>query len=210
MKGMKSAQESRPCPPPGDNYVMKITSIEATLSNPADGSEPKTMLKLVGEIREPNDYAGVPIFDNIITDGGVGGGGFGKKKLRGLGVDVDSTDDEIPDDQIATQLLGAEVRVALKQEQIMDKDPATQKYTRGRTEIVDGRQVPVYKPVVSAYLGPVGTAAAAPATHGGQVNAPAAQAAPAPAAAAAAPAGKAAPPWMKPKGAAPVAQAKTK
>lgn len=188
MKGMKSAQEFQG-PPPIGNYLAKVTAAEAKQS----ASSGADMISLSLEIRQPEEYAGRKLFDNIMTDGSTSGGGFGKQKLRGLGIDVDSTDEEIPDTQIAEQLLGAEVWVAIKHEARMGKNPSTGAYDVPQYDVVNGKQVQQQKAVIARYLGPQaeGETAVEPAPAA-EPEAPKAEAAPAAKPAA----GKATPPWQ--------------
>lgn len=198
MKNMSKARESMPCPPPA-TYKARITSAEATTSQ----SSGTAMIKMSGEITEPEQYAGATFFDNILTDGEAKGAGFGKKKLRGLGQDVDTEGYEKPDEQIAQEILGVETYAEFGNEQIYDKNPATDKYDKPRWDVVNGKQIPVMKLVVKNYLGSVNTAPATPpaAFWGAALAQPAAATAkpaeaPKPATAAAVP------PWKKAQAAA--------
>lgn len=186
MKGMKSAQEFNG-PPPVGNYRTVVISSEAKQAQSG-----KDMISVTLEVRSPEEHAGAKVFDNIMTDGTQSGGGFGKQKLRGLGIDVDSTDEEIPDAQIAEQILGAEVYVALKHEPMFGKNPSTGKYDVPQYDVVNGKQVQRQRAVVARYLGPNDPTAA---ETGGEAAAEA-EASKAPAKAAAPAAGKATPPWQ--------------
>lgn len=154
MKGMASAKEFFDAPPIG-TYKCRLTSTEATAAQ-ASGT---SMIKISGEVIEPDEHAGATFFDNILTDGAAKGAGFGKKKLRGLGIDVD-TDAETPDEEIAAKILGVETYITFDHEPMMSKNQATGKYDVPRTNVVDGRQVQVMKLVVKEYLGAVNTAPA--------------------------------------------------
>lgn len=141
---LANANENYIVPPIG-RYKAKIMASEATAAK----SSGAPMIKITGEVREPAEYAGAQFFDNMITDESFKGSGFGKKKLRGLGVNVDSQV-EIPDSQIAAQLLGLEVYVDLDHEQIMDDD-GTGNYTKPRFNMENGKQVPANKLVPKGY-----------------------------------------------------------
>lgn len=192
MKNMNKAKEFLPAPPAG-TYKARITAAEAKASSAGNA-----MIAISGEIVEPAEHAGATFFDNILTDGEAKGAGFGKKKLRGLGFDVDS-DVEIPDEEIAQKVTGIELFIEFGHKQRMAKDPATDQYTVPVTEFVGGKEVKVMQLEVKNYLGAMNTApaavpaepSAAPATT--PAPAPAASATPAPAATTA----KATPPWQK-------------
>lgn len=146
MKGMKSASEEFIVPPPG-RYETEIIGAEAKLSKAG-----ATMLHLTLEIKAPEDYAGVQAHDYIITDGGAKGGGMGKKKLRGLGVNVDASDDETPDEQLAAWLLGRRLWVGYGNEQGQKKD-AHGNYTIPATRTDEhGKTVPLMKLTVEEYF----------------------------------------------------------
>lgn len=147
MKGMKSAKEYFQAPPPG-RYKARIELAEADLAKKSGA----TMLRLEGIITEPPEHAGAVWRDYIITDGYAKGGGLGKVKLRGLGVDV-STDDEIPDEEIARSLLGRELWIEFDNEPLMGQD-ANGEYTVPQTVFDERLQqtVQLQKLVVKAYL----------------------------------------------------------
>lgn len=132
---------------PAGRYTAKITATEAT--HAASSGAP--MIKITGEI-VGGEHEGKQFFDNMITDQEYKGAGFGKKKLRGLGVNVDIQQD-IPDAQIATELLGRQVMVDLDTEPLMDKNDVTGAYDKPRTTIdaKTGVQVQVLKNVAKAY-----------------------------------------------------------
>lgn len=143
---LANANENYIVPPIG-RYKSKIVAAEATTAK----SSGAPMIKITGEIREPQEYAGAQFFDNMITDESFKGSGFGKKKLRGLGVPVDSAQ-EIPDSQIAAGLLGLEVYVDVDHEQIMDESVSgSGDYNKPRTQMENGRQVPAMKLVPKGY-----------------------------------------------------------
>lgn len=104
--------------PPIGRYKAKCIASEATTSTAGN-----PMIKITGEVREPEEYAGAQFFDNLLTNENSKGSGFGKKKLRGLGINVDS-EVEIPDEQIAADLLDREFFVDLEHKQQMGKDAA--------------------------------------------------------------------------------------
>lgn len=141
---LRNASENYIVPPVG-RYKFKITASEAT--NAQSSGAP--MIKITGEIREPADYAGAQFFDNMITDEGFKGAGFGKKKLRGLGIPVDS-EQEIADAQIATHLLGLEGWVDVDHEQINDKGPSGE-YDQPRWNMENGVRVAANKLVPKGY-----------------------------------------------------------
>ena len=160
---MKSAKESErlQAPPPG-RYLLRVESTSATTATTSG----RSMLKIGGSIVQPEEFAGRKWFDNIITDATTlldangkettGGGGFGKVKLRGLGIDVDATDDERPDQEIADAILGLSVWVDGKNEPMLGKDPVTGKYDVKQTILDEsGREVLLMKFVVDKYLGSV-------------------------------------------------------
>jgi hypothetical protein len=190
MKNMSKAKEFLPAPPIG-TYKTRLTSVEAKAS-----SSGNAMLSISGEIIEPEEYAGATFFDNILTDGEAKGAGFGKKKLRGLGQDVDG-DVEKPDEVIAQELTGIETYIEFGHKARMSKNPSTGKYDVPVLDVQNGKQVPVMQLEVKNYLGAVNTA---PATAPAAATEPAAtQPAPAAAAQPAAPAAqaKAPAPWQK-------------
>lgn len=191
MKNMSKAREFV-APPPIGTYKSRITSAEAKPSNAGNA-----MIKISGEVIEPEEYAGAVFFDNILTDGEAKGAGFGKKKLRGFGYDVDTEGFEKPDEEIATEITGVELYIEFGHKQRMAKNPATEKYDIPMFDTVNGKQVPVMQLEVKNYLGSVNTAPAtqapaAPATtpaQPAQAATPATQPAP----------DKAVPPWQAAK-----------
>lgn len=145
---MKSASEDFIVPPPG-RYESEIVAATPDISKKS-GAE---MIALQVEIKSPEEYAGVTAYDYLITDGGAKGGGFGKKKLRGLGINVDATDDDIPNAQICDFLLGKRLWVQYGNEQQMGKD-AKGNYTipEWRTDPQTGKQLPLMKLTVKEYF----------------------------------------------------------
>jgi hypothetical protein len=153
---LRNASENYVVPPVG-RYKAKIMAAETAISGSGSGAP---MIKITGEIREPTQYAGAQFFDNMITDAGYKGAGFGKKKLRGLGVPVDS-EEEIQDSQIAANLLGLECWVDLDHEQINDKNPSTGEYDVPRFNMENGQRIPAMKLVPKGYyMSNVGVGAA--------------------------------------------------
>lgn len=111
MKAMSKAAEFYQAPPPGRyNAECVLATARDEQGNPlvskakSDGSGGVPMIHLKWEIVD-GPHAGEQADDRILTDGNAKGAGYSKRKLRALGFDVDS-DIEIPDDQIATTLLG--------------------------------------------------------------------------------------------------------
>lgn len=165
MKGMKSAQEYQFVVPPAGTYRTKV--VTATDKTSRSGN---TMLEIGIEILEPEAFAGVSVKDWIGTDGTTDFGRMGKKKLRGLGIDVDASDDEIPDSQLAHSLLGREVWTTVKQEPRMEESvKGSGKYDKPAYDTVDGKLVPRMQLKVDSYGGVI--------THMGRI-APQTQAAP--------------------------------
>jgi hypothetical protein len=103
---------------PKGRYPVKITSAEATTSKAG-----ASMIKVQAEIRE-GEYAGRVFWDYFITDGDVKGAGMAKKKLRGLGIDVEAEQD---DADVCEQLLGREAFADLDVEEAKEKDGVTTK-----------------------------------------------------------------------------------
>lgn len=173
MKGMKSASEYQYVVPPAGTYRTKIVTATDKVSNSGN-----SMLEIDVEIVEPEQFAGTSVRDWIGTDGATNFGRMGKKKLRGIGVDVDATDDEIPDSVLAGQILGREVWTTFKQEQRMDKSDSG-KYDKPVFDLVNGQQVPRMQLRVDGYGGVIthaNRAAQAPAQQQFQ-SSPAQQAA---------------------------------
>lgn len=146
MKNMAGAKEFWQAPPEG-KYPSTITEVEAKLSN--KGS---TMLALTLQIDEPEQYRGETAYDYIITDGSAKGGGMGKAKLRGLGVNVDANI-EVPDEQLAAQLRGQKVLVVYGNEPQMTQSFEGGPYDKVRTAIdpSTGQEVQINKLVVKGY-----------------------------------------------------------
>lgn len=147
MKNMAEAKEFWQAPPEG-KYPSTITEVEAKLSG--KGS---TMLALTLQIDEPEQYRGETAYDYIITDGSAKGGGMGKAKLRGLGVNVDAPNMEIPDEALAAQLRGQKVLVTYGNEPQMTQQFEGGPYDKIRTAInpATGEEVTINKLVVKGY-----------------------------------------------------------
>lgn len=172
-------------PAQGKWHPAIITSAEAKSSS-GGNSMIAVQTTLEGEAE------GYGLFDNFLTDGKTKGGGFGKKKLMGCGVD---TSQARPDEEVAAELLGKKVFVKVRHEIVKDEDPpGSKKYTKVRYDTNDkGEQVPVKKAVPLEYslYDPTGAKAEPQA----ETKAPTASAAPAADA-------KPTPPWVKAKPAA--------
>lgn len=158
MKGMKSAQEYQYVVPPAGTYRTKVVTASAGLSQ-----NENTQLTVEIEIVEPEQFAGVTVKTWIGTDGTTDYGRMGKKLLRGLGVDVDASDDEIPDSQLAHQLLGREVWTTFKQVPRMEKSDSG-KWDKPVYETVNGKQVPRMQLRVESFGGVI--------THMGRIAQP--------------------------------------
>jgi hypothetical protein len=149
MKGMKSAQENQYVVPPAGTYRTRIVAATDKISKSGN-----TMLEIEIEIAEPAQFAGTSVRDWIGTDGTTGFGRVGKKKLRGIGVDVDASDEEVPDSVIANQLLGREVWTTFKQEQRTEESiKGSGNYDKPMFDFVNGQQVPRMQLRVDGYGG---------------------------------------------------------
>lgn len=198
MKNMSKARESMPCPPPAV-YKSRITSAEAKTAQKSGTA----MIAISGEILEPEQYANTTFFDNILTDGEAKGAGFGKKKLRGLGFDVDTEGFEMPDEEICQKIVGIDTYIDFGNKPRMSKNQATGEYDIPVLETVNGKQVAVMQLEVRDYLGSMNTAPATEATTPAAPSQPAPPAEPAQAVAQPQPAAAqqktAVPPWQKAK-----------
>jgi len=125
-------------PAPKAKYKVRLTAVEATSAK----SSGAPMITWTGEITAPEEHAGKQFFDNAITDENFKGAGFGKKKLQGLGVNVNV---EADDAAIAQQLLGLEVYADLEVVPQQEAD-ATGKWV---DKYVNGQKA--LKNVASAY-----------------------------------------------------------
>lgn len=156
MKGMKSAAENQYVVPPAGTYRTRIVAATDKISKSGN-----SMLEIEVEIVEPANFAGTSVRDWIGTDGTTGFGRVGKKKLRGIGVDVDSSDDETPDSVIAGQILGREVWTTFKQEQRTEESiKGSGQYDKPMFDFVNGQQVPRMQLRVDSYGGVVNRAPA--------------------------------------------------
>ena len=166
MKGMKSADEFQQAPLPGV-YWSLIATAEAQFTK----KEGATMIKLSLSIDDArfSQYKDVACDDYMVTDGGAKGGGMGKTKLRGLGIDVDSSDQELSDEAICSQLVGKGVWVTYGNEQRMGRSVEGGPYDVPMTAIdaKTGQVIKLFKLNVKGYSQHnVGQAqAAAPAQH---------------------------------------------
>ncbi len=106
---------------PVGRYPMICTKADVGVS--AAGN-PK--IATTWQIAEGHEHAGVTAFEHFLTRK-CKGAGFSKKKLRGLGINVDS-EVEIPDEVLAQQLLGKQAFADLSTEPRMNKNPATHAY----------------------------------------------------------------------------------
>ena len=172
-------------PPQGKWHKAVISVADPKTSG---GGNPMIKIDLT---LEAEGYEGFTLFDNFLTDGSTKGGGFGKKKLMGCGVDVSKP---TPDEEVAASLLGKQVFVKVRHEIVKDEDPpGSKKYTKIRYETNEkGEQVAVKKAVPLEY------SLYDPSGEKKETSAPAP--APAKETAATPPAdGKPVPPWAKAK-----------
>jgi hypothetical protein len=152
MKAMKSAKEYY-TPPAKGKHPAVISIAEATFSKKG-----ASMIHLTLTLEGAS--AGEQIEDWAITDGSAKGGGFGKAKLRGLGVDVES-DAEIPDEQLAQSLLGRRVFIEVDHEQQMNKDAAGNLVPTTHFDTNTNQTIPIMRAVAKGYSAfNVGTAQA--------------------------------------------------
>jgi hypothetical protein len=162
MKGMKSADEFQQAPAPG-RYWSVIATADATFAKSG-----ASMIKLTPTINDPRfpQFKDASCDDYIITDGSAKGGGMGKTKLRGLGIDVDSSDADVADEAICAQLLGKGCWVDYGNEQRMTRTGEEGPYNIPMT-VTDARSgvvVRLMKLVVKGYaVHNVGASQQAPA-----------------------------------------------
>jgi|CXWL01.1.fsa_nt_gi hypothetical protein len=141
---LKNAKEFFELAPEG-RHRIKIVETEAKTA-----SSGAPMIAITVEIREGSEFDGQQSYDNMITSEEYKGAGFGKRKLRGLGIDVER---EVADEQIATELLGRELWANFTHEQMMDKNPATGKYDIGKFYAgKNGEKLPSMKLVPTDYF----------------------------------------------------------
>lgn len=171
---------------PKGRYKVRLVSVTCENSKKTGAS----MLKLVAEIIE-GEHQGKQVFDYAITveewnGEKVKGAGMGKGKLRQLGVNVDS-DVEIPDDQIAAQLLNIECFAELDVEPAMQQDGKTPKTvfdpaTQKTVPQMNNKVVAYFTAPITAQQPAIPAKAASPAQYasmpGAAAPAPAAPAAP--------------------------------
>lgn len=131
-------------PPQGVWHKGLISVAEAKTSSKG------TAMIAVQTTLSAEGYEGYTLFDNFLTDGATKGGGFGKKKLMGCGIDCSQ---ERPDEEVAGELLGKEVYVKVRHEVQKDEDPpGSGKYTKPRMDTNEkGEQVVVKKAVPLEY-----------------------------------------------------------
>ncbi len=169
MKGMKSAAEFQQAPPPG-TYWGVIAVAEATFSK--SGSSMLKLTPTIDDTRFPQ-YKDQSCDDYIITDGGAKGGGMGKTKLRGFGIDVDSSDAELPDEAICAQLQGKALWITFGNEARMTRTGEEGPYNIPMTAVdpVSGQTIKLMKLIVKSYsLHNVGQAQVAPVQHAAPVQ----------------------------------------
>jgi hypothetical protein len=135
MKGMKSVAEFQQAPPAG-RYWSIIGQAVAEFTK-KDGASMIHLTLAIDDSRFPQ-YKDISTEDYIITDGAAKGGGMGKTKLRGLGIDVDSSDQEISDEVLCAQLAGKGVWVDYVQEQRMGRSTENGPFDQPMT-VVDSR-----------------------------------------------------------------------
>ncbi len=117
-EGQMKAMASTP-----DYYVPPaVGPHEATIiaAEPGLSTKGNSQIKISVQL----DASGEALIDYLGTDGTVKGAGLSKAKLRALGINVDS-DAEVPDEQIAAQLLGRKTIVELEHENQEKKDEAS-------------------------------------------------------------------------------------
>jgi hypothetical protein len=162
MKGMKSADEFQQAPAPG-RYWSVVAAADATFAKSG-----ASMIKLTPTIDDPRfpQFKDASCDDYIITDGGAKGGGMGKTKLRGLGIDVDSSDADVADEAICAQLLGRGCWVDYGNEQRMTRTGEDGPYNipMTATDARTGQMVKLMKLTVKGYaVHNVGASQQAPA-----------------------------------------------
>lgn len=159
MKNMNHAKEFWDAPPPG-TYPAVITTAEPGFTAKGD---PKITIT-VEFTAETGEFAGTSFTDTLMTDGDKKGAGISKRKLRGLGVDVDSGI-EIDDRVICQKITGLHVMAKISNEQLNSKDEAGN-YTKPMTRADEtGKLVPVMRAKGEDYA--LVNVGARPATHAG-------------------------------------------
>lgn len=114
MKNMGSTPDYY-IPPAEGPHPGRVIAAEAGLSKRGN-TQIHVSVQLDGMSEVVEDYIG--------TDGTVKGASLGKAKLRGLGVDV-TTDAEVPDEVIASQILGRSTIVEIEHENAQRKDESS-------------------------------------------------------------------------------------
>jgi len=144
LKGIKSGQEFGPTPPVG-RYRCRLEAVTATFAN----SSGNPVLKITGEILAPQEFARRQFYDTIITDGSIAGTHV--RKLRQLLGPRADTDEEIPDNVLASELTGLELDVDLNHQPRMDRGP-TGKWDVPVTQLLaDGKRISVMNLKADAY-----------------------------------------------------------
>lgn len=115
MKGMASTPDYY-VPPAEGPHPATVISATPGLSSKGN-TQIAIQVQLDGTTEVINDYIG--------TDGNVKGAGMSKTKLRGLGIDV-SSDAEVPDEQVAAQLLNRKCIIEIEHENSQRKDDSGQ------------------------------------------------------------------------------------
>ena len=110
MKGMASTPDYY-VPPAEGPHPATVIAAEPGLSKKGN-TQIHIQVQLDGMSEVIDDYIG--------TDGSVKGASMSKTKLRGLGIDVTS-DTEIPDEQVAAQLLNRKIIVEVSHENAQRK-----------------------------------------------------------------------------------------
>lgn len=144
MKSMRSAPDFIQAPLPG-RYPSKISVAEAGHSKKGESH-----ISLTLEIVD-GPHKGATAYDYVGTDGTTKYGIGGKRKLRQLGISVDS-DDEIPDVVIAQQLLNLHLMVEYGNEQQQTKAEGSETLTPRFELDANGNKVAVNRLIVIGYI----------------------------------------------------------
>lgn len=155
MRGMASAKPARKCPPDG-TLPFNITAAVPGQTKVKNEGKPNqkggdACINLSLEVAE-GEFAGYPAYDTLGTDGGTDFGAMSKKAWRQLGVTYVDSDQEVPDDVIAAQILNMRVYAEVKRKPQQEKNEAT-----GAWETVydldeqTGVKVPKYKLEIIGY-----------------------------------------------------------
>jgi len=143
MKMMKSCPDFLQAPPKG-RYPSKIV-----VANPGFSKAGESHIEITTEITT-GPHKGAQAYDYIGTDGTTKYGIGGKRKLRQLGIDLNS-DQEIPDQVVAQQLLGLELMVEYENEQAQSKDESGKLNPRFELD-ANGNKVAVQRLTVVGYI----------------------------------------------------------